>query len=270
MKREQIEELISAYLDNELSPPNRAKVETLVRSDLQAKEILQGYLLVRKAFQNQIQVSKNVKAPPTVARALWNSVDAAAPAATVSTTEYSQSPAPWNISRLKNPRIYAYPLAVIVCALLIGLYTKNNETQQADNSPLPNPGQVAVLTDPSDSTEHAPMSSDSSWATKIIQAPVDHDNILVVCQVESAAKMNTVFPKLFAAHSVGQWNNSTSGKGTTVYEINVSLKTFRAILNDFPKNEIEITGDTTKSLLEKAKKVSDTKRIRVLISVETP
>lgn len=265
-----MEELISAYIDNELSPQNRAKVESLVRHDVQAKNILQGYLLVRKTFKNLAPQ----KAPQNLCASVLSAIDTAQPAnacaQNMERNDDLRRPVFWSFDRFKNPRIYAYPLAVLICAVFIGIYSHN--TQPPGNSPSDGPNTVAVLPPDAKNSEakiHAPMSSKSTWETQIVQAPSEFDRLTVNCRVKTTSKMNTVFPQLFAAESV-TWSKFTSGKSTTVYETQMNVKTLRSLLNEFSQKEIEMTDETVESLLEKWKNVPESKEIKVLFSVETP
>ena len=255
MDRTELEKLISDYIDDELSPQNKTKVEALVKTNAQAKSILDDYLAVRTAIQQGVKRS-NWKTPADFSGKVLAAINANVPPAQayeVPRYDVAQSSSGL-LSRLKNRRVFAYPLIVLFCALLLNFLNPNPETQ---NTPQ-------IIAHKGGASETPVMTADNSPDENVlpgIQSPLAGDagtvdepgkivtpqDMKVVCQVENLSAAATVFPQVFAKHDVN-WTKSTSGPADTViYEISVTHDTVQKILADFKARRIEITKtpDTT-------------------------
>ena len=249
MDRIELEKLISAYIDDELSPQNKTKVEALVKTNAQAKSILDDYLTVRTAIQQGMKRS-NWKTPTDFTGKVLAAINAnAAPAQTYEAPRYDVAQSSSGLlSRLKNRRVFAYPLIVLFCALLLNFLSPNQETQ---NTPTAiahkgEPSETPVMTANNSPEIQAPLSGDAGTISDPPKV-VNPQDMKVVCRVENLSAAATVFPQIFAKHDVN-WTKSTSGPADTViYEISVTHDTVQKILADFKARRIEITKtpDTT-------------------------
>ena len=236
MTRVELEELLSAYMDGELSPPTMKKVDALVKTDAQAKSILDGYLSVRAAIQRQ---ADTYQVPVGFTASVLAAIDATAPQSKrFGGVRYETA------SRWRNPRIFAYPLVVLVCALFIGLFYRSERpdsppgrTPFAQNTEQPQPDETRIP--PPLSLGAGPVApSDISARPEVPQ------DLKFVCHVENMASVSTLFPQIFANYDV-DWKKSTSGPtNTVVYEISVRPETLRNILEEFQAHPMEITGET--------------------------
>ena len=243
MNQIELEELLSAYMDGELSPQNKKKVEALLKTDSQAKSILRGYLAVRKAMTGTLQH----QVPAGFTTKVLAAIDATTPPPKAfESTRYetlSETPVRW-----KNPRIYAYPLAVLICALLIGIFHRPDNRReggrQTADGRQPTVGQTVDNGQPDEMIIPAPLAGDAgtlSPSASPIQPEVLED-LKFLCKVENAASASTIFARVFAKHEV-PWK-STSGTETVVYEISVSSEMLRKILADLRTNSVNIAGET--------------------------
>jgi len=252
----ELEELLSAYVDNELSPQNRKKVEALVKTDAQAKSILDGYMFVRKVLQREAK-SLRYKVPTGFAARVLAAIDAQAPRSkTFGSVRYGI------LSRLRNPRMIAYPLAVLICALLIGIFYRPADQQTADGR-----RQTAVQTadggqQTADSSQQAesiippPLSEGAGTVSQSeIPAQPEVTDIKLVCRVKDTASASMVFVRVFAKHEVPSTRSTSGSTNTVVYEISVTPDTLRIILDDLRANSVEITGKTDDLSTEKPVKV---------------
>jgi hypothetical protein len=259
MNRTEIEELLSAYMDDELSPQNKAKVEVLVKTNPQAKSILDGYLFVRRAIQQESS-SFQYNAPAGFTVQVLATIDAQeTPSKAFQGTMYG------TVSRWSNPRIFAHPLAVLICAVLIGLFYRDVTTDTpvtvSQNTPSLGPATISVPGE-LEPVVPAPLAG-SGGAISQEDIPAQPEKpFKFICRADSRAEnatsVSTVFPQVFAKHEI-PWTKSTSGTANT-YEISVSSETLLKILDDLRENFVEVTG--------KAEDLSTETPLKVFFQVE--
>ena len=255
MDRVELEKLISAYVDDDLSPQNKTKVEALVKTNAQAKSILDSYLAVRTAIQQGMKLSK-LKTPSGFSDRVLAAIDAnVAPSQTYEAPRYDVAQSSSRLlSRLKNHRIFAYPLIVLFCALLLNFLNPNPESQNPPQIVAHSGGhsETPVMTADNSPDKNglsdiqSPLSGDAGTVSEPVKIVTPQD-MKIVCRVENFSAAATVFPQIFAKHDVN-WTKSTSGPADTViYEISVTHDTVQKILADFKARRIEITKvpDTT-------------------------
>ena len=252
MTRAELEQLLSAYMDGELSPQEMKKAEALVKTNAQAKSILDDYLFVRKAIQHEAKTLQ-YKVPTDFAAGVLTTIDAAVqPSKPFKSDRYTRNE---TISRWSNPRIFTYPLVILVCALLIGVFYRSDTSDTTP--PIARSGSISgqlTISSP-DETIIPPPLADSGGTLSLLEKPVqpERTDLKLVCRTENTASVSTLFTRVFAKYNVVS-NRSTSG-GNVVYEISVTPETLRAILEEFQANSIEITGDTENLGVEKPVKV---------------
>ncbi len=264
MERVKLEELISAYIDDELAPPLKAKVEVLVRDNAQARDIMDGYLSVRTAFERSGSSSIS-RAPSDMLSRVRAAIEAKSPRPSKSPSlQYDAIPGVSHfVNRLKNPRIYAYPLAVLICAILIGIFhrspTPTGETTPiARNNPI---HETPVLTEdstPENTPDISPRTPTISPKNTIIPAPLSADagaakrseetvsakERVILCKVENMATVMKIFPQTFAKYDVS-WTQSTSGAtNMVVFDVTVTPEILKSILEDFTARKIQWTEET--------------------------
>ena len=247
MTRVELEELLSAYMDGELSPQGMKKVEALVKTNAQAKSILDDYMSVRQAIQHEAKALQ-YKVPADFAAGVLTAI---APPCTRHTRPHREKV----VSRWSNPRIFAYPLVVLVCALLIGVFyrsdTSDTTPRIAQHVPSGGPLVISSLEEP---IIPPPLSADDITLSQAeISALPEKMDLRLVCRVENPVLVSTLFTRVFAKHNVVS-NRSTSG-GSVVYVISVTPDTLREILEEFQANSVEITGDAENLGTKEAVKV---------------
>lgn len=150
MKNEQIELLMSGLLDGELRSDQRSEAERLLASDNRGKAIYEDYNQLHRMF-DAIRSSKVIAPalPTNFAETVLNIIDTrtAVAGSTETFSDYSDK-ADWK-ARLKNPRIWAFPILAILVALGITFLPAFNGGNQNDNNNSGNSGSdIAITIDP--------------------------------------------------------------------------------------------------------------------------
>ena len=242
MTRAELEQLLSAYMDGELSPQEMKKAEALVKTNAQAKSILDGYLSVRKAIQQEAKAAQYKVPAGFAARVLAATVQSPQAFESTRYTEHIQE----GVSRWKNPRIFAYPLVVLVCALLINVFYRTDTSNTIPPVAIERSDEPVI---------YAPLSEGAGTVSRpeIVALP-EKTELTLVCRVENTASVSTLFTRVFAKYEV-LWTRSTTGADATVYEISVTPETLREILEEFRANSMEIVGDIKDLVVEEPVKV---------------
>ncbi|MCL2305207.1 MAG: hypothetical protein FWC43_07680 [Planctomycetaceae bacterium] len=252
MTRTELEEILSAYLDDELSPQNKKKVEALVETNAQAKSILEGYISVRKAIQRGANTLQH-KVPAGFTASVLASIDAATPQSKVfESTRYK------TLARWKNPRVFAWPLVILICALFVGVFYRPHTSDTTSSIAQNKQDYEKPTISPSVEEEPnipAPLSGEAgSVSQPEISVQPEKTDIRFVCRVENATTdFKTLFNRVFAKHKVV--SNCLTSEVGTVYEITVTPETLRKILEDFRANSVEIPDETENFGTEKPVKV---------------
>ncbi len=280
MKRSELEQLISEYIDNELSPQHREKVEGFIRTNAQAKQIYDEYIEIRSSIQNEMRISQQ-SLPANFGQIVLQSIDRAEAATSKTVSTSLRKPLYAYANRLKNPRLFAYPLAVLVVALIVGVFYRveepvgnhnpnaqiAKETQlhgdsfdsvRSDN--LNSSTEIVASENPNDAkAKEDKEDSEKTWEQQIVRAPMSNNQQLksdkstekapsdfqITCQIKDAALKNTLLPKLFLKEGVA-WKQSTDGSSAVVYEIKVGRAKFDTLLQNLSENEsqsVEIALD---------------------------
>lgn len=113
MNTAQLEQLISGYIDDELSRSERERAEALLQNDPRAAKIKSDYLAIRNLFLKR----KAVVLPRGFSRSVMN--------------EIKRLPSPrrksslWSVpKRLSNVRVWAFPVAAVSIALFLTFFTQ--------------------------------------------------------------------------------------------------------------------------------------------------
>lgn len=120
------DELLSAYLDNELSLPERAEVERLLSSEIDAQRSLNELRAVRRA----VKCLPTERAPATLTASVARRLESLRSNTTSSVAGTRDG---------FNTRRWAWPLAAIAAAIAIGFFG-------IQQNPAPNGNEVAQVT----------------------------------------------------------------------------------------------------------------------------
>lgn len=244
----QLEQLISGYLDDELSPNRKREVENLLQSDPAAKKLYDEFMNIR----NEIRNARRHNLPHDFQQKLFERIDAetvsisgktveqttlvdfTAPAQTERKPDWqtghetgsdkisskiSQKPF-WQ--RLKNPRVWAFP----VIALLIGgsfffadVFNGNRDTATVIDNP--------VAVDPNDSSQapyipppslSAGGSASEIGASHELATKDGKPVVEVSCELSAAARDEQYIPNLLADAGYSYVIRENGNKAVTVYE----------------------------------------------------
>ena len=256
----QLEQLISGYLDDELSPKRKIEVETLLQSDATAKKLYDEFVNIR----NEIRQARRYNLPHDFQQKLFDRIDAETVSIFGKRVEQTTSvdftvPVPqtrkrsdWQedrdtnrkstsrrrrefrvqfLRRLKNPRILVFPA---VALLIGGLFffadmAKNRET--AVVVPIDPP----VVTDPVDTPRERiipppPLAAGgSSSGTNVNQTLATKDGkpiVEVSCELSPTARDGQYIPTLLADSSYDYTIRENGNKSVTVYEFEMPAKQF--------------------------------------------
>jgi len=131
-------ELLSAYLDGELSAAEQAQVEQLLVASAQARQLLEEL----RALSSALKSLPAQKIGEDLSESVLRMAQRRMMTQSVS-TETPVEPLSKTISRrLKNPRIWAWQAAIVAVALLLLLYNSH------ENTPPPGPGEREVAMAP--------------------------------------------------------------------------------------------------------------------------
>lgn len=282
MKREELEILISAYVDDELSPEKKADVEALVRSDSLAREIRDEYMNVRNVFQSCAKAMRQ-SVPADFSKQVLQVIDRSADTRpTVRSGEpYSASAAnSWRERIRDNPRILAYPVLVLCIALLLTVSNRNSEEKIAVNDPgqtVPSGGTLEPI--PGESDENLPAFIPKTPLGDIEKTTLGTNpnvlpkskNLVIICKIAKDKQNPTFFPNLFAQHGVEGWTQRTGGIATganSVYEAKIVRDTLQSIINELKENnvsvQIQIVEKTVDELPETGEPIKTRFQIEVL------
>ena len=293
MKREELEELVSAYIDNELPEQKMLKVESLVRSDAQAKKIHDDFISIRNVFQTDLKRPKP-PLPPRFAKGVIQAINIRE-SQNISTGKFEPVPLAgvklFDMKRLANPRIYAFPIAAVLVVICLSLMNEQDNPQTpsagaskvAQNTVAPVEKDPVVVAPPSLDTETQAIPSlmnDPNYTTfsplagpMPIQGDVKithhTDGLTVVCQIDKSDARSSLFPKLFADQKV-DWKKITAGNtNSIVYEVNIDADQFKDILKKMSIFNIKLVNYSTEQILDKFHESdSDSVRFQVEISGE--
>ena len=280
MKREEMEELISAYIDNELPEQKMLKVESLIRNDAQAKKIHDDFMSIRRAFQADMKYPQ----PPLPSRFAKNVIQAINVRESQNSSVRKPDLIPlagtplFDVKRFANPRIYAFPIAAVLVALCLSLMHEPTTQQNPNDGDSPvaviatgdgvesnptisetftpkEPRPIPSMTNDPRHQTRIPMSNGMSIQNDEGNTP-QTDNLVVVCQVEKSDASSRLFPKLFSDRKVEDWKKITVGNtNSIVYEINIDAAQLQDMLDNMSQVNIKVIGDTTDQILEKFRKI---------------
>lgn len=295
MKRNELEELISAYLDNELPEPQKAKVETLVRSNSVAKEIYDGYMLVRSTLHRHAR-SVNFQAPPQLSDSILRRIggSGAALSETLSQTFSGASSPSLEVprkvdvlgpiaERLRNPRLIVYPTMVLAVALM--LFSPLSPMQRSERNVAHNTPADVSENDPQSGPKTDPVISEgANKSASGIYAPMpgseiikgDHSEAIlpkdlrIICRIDKKALKSSFFPGLFAEHGIEGWKQKSRPSSGPVYEAKISVEQLRLMLERITESGFEIEVEAVEKSLENLTAQSpDSELIKTQFQIET-
>lgn len=146
MNRQELELLISEYIDGELSLQQRKEVERLLNTTHQAKGIWHDYLAIRQTLQHSVATVVKSDVPARFAQGVLRAIELAEkpgfrndtinvgtnPQSVLRDVPSSRVPSSWTMfvaQRLRNPRLLSYPLAVLGVVLFLALYYAPSSTK---------------------------------------------------------------------------------------------------------------------------------------------
>ena len=258
MNSVQLEQLISGYLDNELSPKRKLEVEALLQSDATAKKLYDEFANIR----NEIRQARRYNLPHDFQQKLFDRIDAETVSISGKRVEQTTSvdftvPVPqlrrqsdWQanhetnrksasqrrnefrvqfLRRLKNPRILVFPA---VALLIGGLFffadmTKNSETAVVV------PIEPPVVIEPLDTPQKriippGPLAKGGSVSgTNANQTLATKDGkpiVEVSCELSPSARDGLYIPTLLADGGYDYTIRENGNKAVTVYEFEMPME----------------------------------------------
>ncbi|MGL6226893.1 MAG: anti-sigma factor family protein [Thermoguttaceae bacterium] len=165
MNRQELELLISEYIDGELSLQQRKEVERLLNTNNEVKRICRDYLAIRQTLQHSVVTVVKSDVPAHFAQGVLKTIervgkpglgndvrndeerngvknvgtnpqrvlrDVTSSRVTSSQGLSSRVPSSWTMfvaQRLRNPRLISYPLAVLGVVIFLALYYAPSSTE---------------------------------------------------------------------------------------------------------------------------------------------
>ena len=265
MNSVQLEQLISGYLDNELSPKRKLEVEALLQSDATAKKLYDEFVNIR----NEIRQARRYNLPHDFQQKLFERIDAETVSISGKRVEQTTSvdftaPVPqtrkqsdWQedgetnrksksrrrsefriqfLRRLKNPRILVFPA---VALLIGGLFffadmAKNRETAVVV------PFESPVVTEPLGAPREriippGPLAQGGSVSgTNVNQTLATKDGkpiVEVSCELSSTARDGLYIPTLLADSGYDYTIRENGNKAVTVYEFEMPMEELLSLIS---------------------------------------
>ena len=238
----QLEQLISGYVDDELSPTGKQEVERLLQSDPEAKKLYDEFLAIR----NEIQSIQRCNLPHDFQKKLFERIDAETvsisgklveqttsvdfttpvPGKSISAEQKKAAKFQW-VSLLKNPRILAPSVAVLLVGLAVLIGSVANRNNQIALMPPDGPN-VTVPVAPIDIEipdpplpGRATVAGDGSQQSLAMK---DGKPILEVpCGLSAEARDGQFIPTLLADNGYSFVVRENGTKNVTVYEFEMPL-----------------------------------------------
>ena len=252
MNRLQLEQLISGYIDDELSLGRKQEVKSLLQSDPAAKKLYDEFM----AMRDEIRQTRRHNLPHDFQKQLFDridretvtfarkfveqttSVDFTIPLSAETKPEWQiHEPAaktsPWRsvlLTRLKNPRVWVFPAIVLIVGLAffaIDFSPKDQHIahvpppvdQAIDESPLPNDEGYYPPPALPDGGSIPESDKSQSLAFKDGKPIVE-----MTCELSPTARDSQYIPKLLADNGYSYIIRENGNKAVTVYEFEISAE----------------------------------------------
>jgi len=258
MNSVQLEQLISGYLDNELSPKRKLEVETLLQSDATAKKLYDEFVNIR----NEIRQARRYNLPHDFQQNLFERIDAEIISISGKRVEQTTSvdftiPMPqtrkqsdWQIDRetnrksasrrrnefrvqflrrLKNPRILVFPAVALLIGGLFFFADMAKNREVAFVVPIEPPVIIEpVDTPPERIIPPSPKAAGgSSSGTNVNQTLAIKDGkpiVEVSCELSPLARDSQYIPTLLVDSGYDYTIRENGNKAVTVYEFEMPTK----------------------------------------------
>jgi len=234
----QLEQLISGYIDGELSPGRKSEVENLLQHDPAAKKLYKELMFLRK----EIRQIRRRNLPHDFQKKLFEridretvsiagklveqstSVDFTLPVADVrQKQEFAVTPQGSRFRlarRLKHPRVLALPVAVLMITLVFVVFSFRAGNQNTAH--LSPPTDVPVIDEPTPSVPPPPLPGrDRFPGNPTVQPLTFRDGkpvVEVTLDLSQAARDGEYIPKLLADNGYAWVKRENGNKAVTVYE----------------------------------------------------
>ena len=226
----QIEQLVNDYLDRELPENQAALVEELLRTDPEAKRIHDEILALRDAIRSL----PSQKLPAKFQQELFRKIDdlPVKPAAV---------PQKWYSSgslkkRLANPRVWTFPLIVLLVASVIFLHDRSQNNQDRKTHIAVNPPVEETDDDPkSGYIFHPPLARETPLSDGT-QPALKSSVIEISCRLTEDAKKNQYLRRLFADRNIVSVTRTSGISANTIYEVEVTLEQLKTLLETMHGN----------------------------------
>ena len=236
----QLEQLISGYIDNELSPNRKLEVENLLQNDPAAKTLYDEFVALRK----EIRTIRRCNLPHNFQKQLFERIDRETISVSGKLVEKTTSvdftqptiaePQPqWQnresnknlLARLKSPRAWALPaVAFLVGLAFFAFYPKDREVVIVPPTP-PVAFDPAVLPQDPDEIEKLPPPLDvvDSIQGNATNRGLSYDKdgkpiVEVMLKLSPTARDSQYIPKLLADSGYSYTIRQNGNKAVTVYE----------------------------------------------------
>jgi len=243
----QLEQLISGYIDGELSPNRKREVERLLQSDPTAKRLYDEFM----AIGNELRQIQRRNLPHDFQKKLFERINAETVSISGKLVEQTTSadftlPSPvktaqkWQrqqnqqqqsrtkktwLSRLKRSWVLALPPAVLLVGLVVLIASNVKRGEQTAYIPENDPVSPAIVdSGDTESVEIIPPSlpgAKSIPGNELLQSLAMKDGkpiLEIPCSLSAEARDNQFIPTLLADHGYSFVIRENGNKNVTVYE----------------------------------------------------
>ncbi|MCL2622388.1 MAG: RseA family anti-sigma factor [Planctomycetaceae bacterium] len=263
MNRLQLEQLISAYFDDELSPKRKLEVKNLLQSDPAAQKLYDEFVAIR----DEIRRTQRRNLPHDFQKQLFDRIDRD----TVKVSEkhveqntsvdftipvHAETQAQWQrcepiaitnprrselLTRLTNPRVWVAPTVALVCCLILFAVVLYRDNQNIAQIPPENPFVVEpFVVEPSESPfrmDVPPPSLPDSGSipeSGVSQSLAFRDGKPIVemtCELSPTARDSQYIPKLLADNGYSYIMRENGNKAVTVYEFEIPAEQVLSVIS---------------------------------------
>ena len=253
----QLEQLISGYFDDELSPSREQEVQNLLRSDPAAKMLYDEFVAIR----NEIRQTQRRNLPHDFQKQLFDridretvtvsgkrveqttTVDFTHPISAETTPQWLRREAvhasgQWRsvlLTRLKNPRVWAFPAVALVIGLLFyAVHFSSKDQQIARVTPAPSVIEEQTASPATRDVPPPPLpgggSIPESGASQSLAFRDGKPIVEMTCELSQAARDSQYVPKMLADNGFSYIMRENGNKAVTVYEFEIPAEQVLSVI----------------------------------------
>ena len=252
----QLEQLISGYIDDELSPNRKLEVENLLQNDPTAKTLYDEFVVLRK----EIRTIRRRNLPHDFQKQLFERIDRETISVSGKLVEQTTSvdftlqdfatpqPKKWQrhepvvksrqslhtlLTRLTNPRVWVFPAIALIIGLMFFVVDFSSKDQNVAHVP-----PASVIVEPVEAPFFVPPppldlvgSTPGSDAPQSLAYNKDGKPIVeVMCDLSPSARDSQYIPKLLADNGYSFTMRENGNKPVTVYQFEIPREQILSVL----------------------------------------